>query len=163
MTRGAARLIVALWAVAIVAPLAAGAQRVRLTLSGFPLQVATTTGADFDAGSVALGSMSFTADMTTGIPLIPVATTVSVYCDAPCPQSGSLPAAGLQWRRADLATWNTLTTSPTLVETRNVTFLGANDPWGNTVAWRYLLSWTANPPTAETRWRIRFQLTTSAP
>lgn len=163
MTRGAARLLVALWAGAVVAPLTVDAQRVRLTLSGFPLQVTTTTGADFDAGSVALGSMSFTVDMTLGVPLTATATTVSVSCDAPCPQSGSLSLAALQWRRADLATWNTLTTSPTLVETRSVTFLGANDPWSNTVAWRYLLTWTANPPAAATRWRIRFQLTTSAP
>jgi len=152
-------------ALAVIPATDAVAQNTRIDLSGFPLQVTSTTGADFEAGSVALGSTGFTVDArTSNGPFTTRTTTVSVYCGAAnCPQAGTLQETSLQWRRADLAVWNTLTTAPVTVETRNITFNGVNDPWGNTLVWRYLLNWTTNPATAMTRWRIRFQLTTTAP
>ena len=165
MTARTAAAIAALYVMTLVPGTASARQNTRITLSGFPLAVATTTGADFQAGFVSLGTMSFSVDATTLSLLFTTRTaTVAVLCDAgSCPQTGTLPVSGLQWRRADLATWNTLTTSPVVVETRSMTWGGTNDPWSNSVEWRYQLSWTATPPQALTRWRIRFQLTVTAP
>jgi hypothetical protein len=142
----------------------AGAQNTVLTVTGFPLSVTSTTGADFETGSVSLGTTSFSVNATTNAGFATRTTTVSVRCSAGnCPNTGTLSLTGLQWRRVDQATWNQLTTTVAAVETRQITFNGANDPWGNSIEWRYLLSWTANPPTAMTRFRIRFQLTTTSP
>lgn len=136
-------------------------RRTTLTLSGFPLTASTTTTDEFDNGFSALGSTSFTVDLTTNnnASFLNRRTTVSIACAAPCPAGSS----NLQWRRADQATWNTLTTTFVTVEERVATFGGANDPWGNTLAWRYLLSWTGSPPTAAQQFRIQMQLITSAP
>jgi hypothetical protein len=70
---------------------------------------------------------------------------------------------GLQWRRADLATWNTLTTAFVTVEARTATFNGANDPWNNAMFWRYVLTYTGTPPTAASEFRIQYQLQVTAP
>ncbi|WKW11959.1 hypothetical protein Strain138_001230 [Pseudogemmatithrix spongiicola] len=144
-----------------------GAQNRRtvLTVSGLPLSVTNPTATDFEAGSVSLGSSTFSVDLTTnvggGFPVR--VTTVNVRCQTACPNSGTLPVSALQWRRSDLGTWNTLTTGFALVETRTATFNGTNDPWSNSIFWRYLLSWTGTPPTAATQFRIDFQLVVTAP
>jgi hypothetical protein len=147
--------------------LGAQGQRIsELTISGFPLTVTGATTVEFEAGAVALGSTSFSIDLTknTGAGgFSPRITTVNVQCGAPCPASGGLSLAGLQWRRADLGTWNTLTTTYALIETRTATFDGTNDPWGNSVAWRYQLSWTGTPPAAATQFNIQFQLVVTSP
>ncbi|HKS07560.1 MAG TPA: hypothetical protein VJR92_14755 [Gemmatimonadaceae bacterium] len=160
-----AAFVAVLWAFALTPVDASARQNTRISLSGFPLQVLTTTGADFEAGFVSLGTTSFSVNATTlSLLFVNRTATVAVLCDAgSCPNAGALPVSGLQWRRADLATWNTLTTSPVDVETRSMTYGGTNDPWGNSLVWRYLLNWTSNPPAAMTRWRIRFQLTVTAP
>lgn len=149
----------------VVATGAAQPPRTVLTVSGLPLSVTNPTADDFDAGSVSLGSSAFTVDLTTngGGGFSPRVTTVSVRCTSTCPSSGTLPVASLQWRRADLGTWNTLTTAFVAVETRTATFAGANDPWSNSIFWRYLLSWTTRPPAAATQFRLDFQLQVTAP
>lgn len=140
-------------------------RRTVLTISGLPLAAANPTATDFDNGSVSVGSSSFSVDLTTnaggGFPVR--VTTVQVRCQSPCPNSGTLPLASLQWRRADLGTWNTLTTTFVTVETRTATFGGTNDPWSNSVFWRYNLSWTTRPPVADTEYWIDFQLVVTAP
>jgi len=149
----------------VAAPAAAQrGRRTTLTVTGLPFTVTQTTPADFDAGSVILGTLTFTVDATSNRPAFsPRATTVSVRCFAPCPATGTLNAAALQWRRGDLGTWNTLTTAQALVETRNVTFNGPNDPWSNTIQFRYLLNWATTPPTAATQFRVQLQLVVAAP
>ncbi len=143
-----------------------GNRRTSLTVTGLPLSVATTTTADFDAGSVSLGSMSFVVDLRTNVGgggFSPRVTTVQVRCGAPCPTSGTLTVGALQWRRSDLGVWNALTTAFVTVETRTAAFNGVNDPWGNSIFWRYALTWTGTPPTAATAFQLEFQLTVAAP
>ncbi|MEX2181958.1 MAG: hypothetical protein WD771_07945 [Gemmatimonadaceae bacterium] len=132
-----------------------------LTLSGFPLTVSTTTPADFDAGSVPLGTTGFTVDLTSnaGPGFATRVTTVNVQCGLPCPAG----VTSLQWRRNDLSVWNTLTTSFALVESRTATFNGVNDPWSNSMLWRYLVGWTTNPPAPTEQYLITFQLVVTAP
>lgn len=161
-----ALVLLALASGAIASLEAQGNRRTNLTVTGLPLSVATTTTADFDALSVAIGSFSFTVDLTTnsgGAGFSPRSTTVQVRCGTPCPATGTLAVESLQWRRSDLGTWNPLTTAYVTVENRTATFGGANDPWSNTVFWRYALSWTAHPPTAATAFYLQFQLTVAAP
>jgi hypothetical protein len=145
---------------------AQGNRRTNITTTGFPLATTSTSPADFDAGFVSIGSTTFTIDLRTNTGaggFSPRVTTVNVQCAAPCPATGTTALSGLQWRRADLGVWNTLTTSYVLVESRTAAFNGANDPWQNTLEWRYLLSWTGTPPAAATDFYIRFELVVTAP
>lgn len=138
--------------------------RTTLTVSGWPLAAASTSAAEFEAGSVALGSTAFTVDLVaTNPPLTSRSTMVEVQCVPACPRSGTLPLAGLQWRRDDQATWTTLTTAYAIIETRTATFNGTNDPWSRTMLWRYALTWAGNPPTAVSEFRLRFRLTVAPP
>lgn len=140
-------------------------RRTALTVTGLPVTVSNISASDFEAGSRVLGSLTFTVDATSNNPAFsPRLTTVNVRCFAPCPTTGTLAATGLQWRRGDLAAWNALTTTQTLVETRTVTFGGTNDPWTNSIQFRYLLDWaTTAPTTAPTTFQVEVQLTVAAP
>lgn len=145
---------------------AQGNRRTNLTTTGFPIGATTTTPVDFDAGFVSIGSTGFTIDLRTnagGGGFSPRVTTVRVRCGSPCPASGTLPVSGLEWRRADLGVWNPLTTAFVEVETRTATFNGTNDPWSNSVFWRYALTWTGTPPTAQTQYFLEFELQVTAP
>lgn len=143
---------------------AQGGRHTTLTITGFPLSVVSTDGAVFEAGAVPLGSTSFTVAATRNQPnFSPRVTTVQIQCSGACPRSGTLALSGLQWRRDDQATWTTLTATYTTVETRTLTVGGANDPWGRTLLWRYLLDWTANPPTPTTQYFVRLQLLVAQP
>lgn len=141
------------------------AQRVQLTISGLPLTTPTTSPNDFDAGSVALGSTGFSVEVVNNNNTRR-RTTVSVRCALPCPATGSLDLSRVQWRRADLGSWNSLTTSftaPSVVEFRNIQNGVENDPWSNSIFWRYLLDWVLTPPAAASRFNLEFQLTVAAP
>ncbi|HXH63115.1 MAG TPA: hypothetical protein VNG95_02970, partial [Gemmatimonadales bacterium] len=52
----------------------------------------------------------------------------------------------LQWRRSDLAAWNSVTGVDLTIESRTIRKNGINDPWSNSIFFRSLLSWTADPP-----------------
>jgi hypothetical protein len=52
----------------------------------------------------------------------------------------------LQWRRSDLATWNSITLIDSQVEQRVLIRGVSNDPWSNTIFFRMLLSWTTDAP-----------------
>lgn len=139
-------------------------RRTQLTVTGLPFTVTQTTPADFDAGFVILGTLTFTVDATSNFPSFsPRLTTVNVRCFAPCPSSGTLSATRVQWRRGDLGTWNNLTTTLSPVEARTVTPGGANDPWTNTIQFRYTLAWASVPPTAATQFRVELELVVTAP
>lgn len=146
-----------------VSPLSAqGNRRTVLTVTGFPLTVATTSADDFTTGSISFGSTSFSVDLTTnsgGGGFSPRVTTVNVLCAAGCPGT----VAQVQWRRADLGVWNSLTTAPVFIEARTATFSGTNDPWSRSVEWRYLLVWATTPPAAEVSFPISFELVVTAP
>lgn len=161
--RGAVTLLFA----GFLVPAALPAQlwQTNLAVAGWPLTVTTTSGADFEAGFVALGTTTFTVNATSNLFSLRTnrVTTVGVRCVAACPRSGTLALAGLQWRRNDLATWNTLTTAVVTVEQRTLTYNGTNDPWSNSVSWRYLLDWTATPPTAASQFRVQFNLVVTSP
>jgi hypothetical protein len=145
---------------------AQGNRRTTLATTGFPISATSTTPVDYDAGFVAIGSTTFTVNLTTnagGGGFSPRVTTVRVRCGSPCPASGTLPVSGLEWRRSDLGTWTPLTTAFADVEVRTATFNGTNDPWSNSLFWRYALTWAGVPPTAQTQYFIEFQLQVTAP
>jgi len=142
-----------------------GSRRTRLTITGFPLTVASTTIAQFDAASIIIGNTTFTVDLRTnngGGGFSPRVTTVQVNCLAPCPTTGTLPVGSLQWRRSDLAAWTPLTTAPVTIETRTGVFNGVNDPWSNSMQWRYVPNWVDTPP-GSASFRIQYQLVVTAP
>lgn len=147
--------------IGLAAPVEAQGRRTVLTITGLPLAVASTSPNDFDAGSVSIGSNGFSVDLTTnsGGGFSPRVTTVNVRCAVGCPAG----VTNLQWRRNDLGTWNTLTTTFALVESRTAAFSGVNDPWSNSIFWRYQLTWTGSPPAAITTFNLEFQLVVTAP
>lgn len=141
---------------------AQGNRRTNVTVAGFPLTVTNTTPADFDAAFVTFGSTSFTVDLRTNVGgggFSPRVTTVNVRCGAPCPGT----VGQLQWRRADLGIWNSLSTAFNTVESRTAAFNGVNDPWTNSMEWRYVLLWATTPPSAQVQFPIDFELVVTAP
>lgn len=142
---------------------AQGGRRTFLNISGLPLTVTSTSAADFEAGAVQIGTMTFTVDLTANNPnFSPRLTTVEVRC-AVCPAAGTIATAGLQWRRGDLGTWNPLTATFAFVEQRLAFWQGANHPWSNTISFRYALDWVTSAPAAATEFQLEFQLTVAAP
>lgn len=154
-------LLVAVVALGASADLQAQNRRTVLSVTGLPLSLTSTTTTDFDAGSASVGVVSFTVDLTTnsggGFPVR--VTTVQVRCGATC--TGAF--GRLQWRRNDLGTWNTLTTSYVVIETRTATFGGTNDPWGNSILFRRLLDYATDAPSGPTAFTLQFQLVVTAP
>jgi hypothetical protein len=142
---------------------AQGGRRTFLYVTGLALTVTSTSAADFESGAVQIGTMTFTVDLTANNPnFSPRLTTVAMRC-AVCPASGTISAAGLQWRRGDLGTWNPVTATFTFVEQRLAFWQGANDPWSNTISFRYALDWATSAPAAATEFQLEFQLTVAAP
>lgn len=136
-------------------------QQIRLTIAGLPLTKPSTPVTDFDAGSAIYGAMSFEVDVRSNGPQ--KVTTVSVRCATPCPATGTLSLARVQFLSNTDSDWRQLTTSYQAVQSRNATRNVLNDPWSGTITWRYLLDWVATPPTAASRFNLQFQLTVAAP
>lgn len=154
----------------LLCPVLAEGQGRRLTelaVAGFPLAITETTVADYDAGAVALGSTTFTVDLTRnagGGGFSPRQTTVNVRCASPCPTSGTLDGSALQWRLLSSGSFVPLTTAFALVESRVAAFNGANDPWSNSIVWQYALDWaTATPTAVDAVFTIEFELVVTAP
>jgi hypothetical protein len=61
---------------------------------------------------------------------------------------GSKPVADLQWRRGDLGSWQSLTQSDVLVESRTYTLDASRPAWENTIYFRVVLRWVGEPPAA---------------
>src|SRR5688572_12689671 len=144
--------VVLLLAAVMAQPQDTYAQRTRMTVSGFPVNFPTPLGADFDAGFIdSATGITFTVDAQSGTNTQRT-TTIMIRCAAPCPTTGTKPVGDLKWRRADLGTWNTLTTTNTLVESRpvfrNQPLPASNDPWSNTLYFQFALSWVGDPPAA---------------
>jgi len=148
----------------LLAPAALSAQRVNLNVTGFPIAFPTPTGADFAAGYIESSTVTtFTVDAQTGPPSLLRTVTVSVRCRTPCPATGSKAAGTLQWRRADQATWHTLTTANSPIESRPMQRNTLNDPWSNSIVWRFLLDWQTDAPGPASRFDIVFTLTVTSP
>jgi hypothetical protein len=161
-------LVLMLVAVAFGQPSHLHAQRTKMSITGFPLTFAAPTGADFEAGSITSATgVTFTVDATTGATTQRTAT-VAIRCGAPCPTTGTKSLSHLSWRRADLSTWNVLTTTDTQIETR-LMYRGqplpaSNDPWSNTLYFKFLLNWLTDPPSATANsYNIIFTLTVTVP
>lgn len=122
-----------------------GAAQVDITLTGAPNVFPAPTVADYDAGVVSNPTgITFTINVSGGAAANRT-TIVSVRSSA-ASLGGGKPLSDLQWRRADLATWNTMTTTDATIESRPVRKNNLNDPWSNTVFFRMLLSWTGDLP-----------------
>jgi hypothetical protein len=140
------------------------AQKTTVTVSGFPLTV-TPTAVDFAndpsvsgySGFATTSAFTYSVAITTA-PGTSRTMTVSVACGTPCPASGSKALSSLQWRRNDLSTWNTLTTTAAAIETRT-----GKTAWSNSVFFRFLLNWTTDTTLAATSYNITVTLTVTIP
>lgn len=154
--------------IAIWQPSHLHAQRTRLVVTGFPVNFPAPTGSDFDIGSIASATgITFTVDALRGTTSQRTAI-VSIRCAAPCPRTGSKPVSQLSWRRADLLTWNALSTTDAVIEARPM-FRGqplpaSNDPWTNTLYFRFTLGWLTDPPAVtQNQYNIIMTLTVTVP
>jgi hypothetical protein len=141
-------------ALALVAsPLAA--QKTSLTLAGGTISFPAPTAADYIAGFVnSTGGVTFTVAAQTGVSRT---TTISIRSTSASLGNGKV-IGDLQWRRSDLATWNSITLTDAQVEQRIVIRNGLNDPWSNTVFFRMVLSWTSDAPAT---YSANYQITLS--
>jgi hypothetical protein len=119
------------------------AQKTSLTLASATVTFPAPTAADFINGYVdAPTGMTFTINSTSG----PQRTTTISIRSISANLGGGKAIADLQWRRSDLATWNSITLTDAQVEQRVVVNKGLNDPWSNTIFFRLLLNWTTDAP-----------------
>jgi hypothetical protein len=124
-----------------------GAQRTILTVTGGTISFPAPTAADYDAGYIdsPTGAV-ITVNAQTG-----ASRTTTIAIRATSASLGGGKAIGeLQWRRSDLAVWNSITLTDAQVEQRVQIRNGLNDPWSNTIYFRMLLDWTTDPPATYT-------------
>ncbi|HEX2693338.1 MAG TPA: hypothetical protein VHL12_04690 [Gemmatimonadaceae bacterium] len=122
-------------------PLAA--QKTNLTVTGGSITFPTPTVADYINGYVdAAAGVTFTIAAQTGSSRT---TTVSVRSTSANLGGGKL-IGDLQWRRADLATWNSISLTDAQIEQRTLVRNSLNDPWSNTIFFRMVLSWATDAP-----------------
>lgn len=116
-----------------------------LTVSGAPLSFGNPTAADLTAGLLEAASpVSFQVDVDSAG--VPVTTTVSIRAVGG-DIGGMKSVADLQWRRGDLGTWQSLTESDAIIETRSYSGNQA-ETWGNTIHFRVVLRWVGDSPSA---------------
>ena len=138
---GGSTIAAILLAMAFASPLAA--QRTNLTVTGGTISFPAPTAADYIAGFInSTSGVTFTIDAQTGTSRT---TTISIRSTSPDLGGGKV-LGDLQWRRSDLATWNSITLTDAQVEQRIVIRNVSNDPWSNTIFFRMILGWTADPP-----------------
>ena len=123
------------------------AQKSILTVAGGTVTFPAPTAADFDAGYInSPTGATFTVNAQTGASRT---TTVSISSTSATLGGGKV-IGELQWRRSDLAVWNSMAVTDAQVEQRVQVRNGLNDPWGNTIFFRMLLNWTTDPPATYT-------------
>jgi len=122
-------------------PLAA--QKTTLTLASGAVTFPAPTATDYINGFVdAPTGMTFTVNSNNGAQRT---TTISIRSIS-ANLGGGKAIADLEWRRSDLATWNSITLTDAQVEQRIVVNNGLNDPWSNTIFFRMILHWTTDAP-----------------
>jgi hypothetical protein len=125
----------------VATPLAA--QKTILTVAGGTINFAAPTAADYIAGFINSGTgATFTLNAQTGASRT---TTISIRSLSASLGNGKL-IGDLEWRRSDLATWNSITLTDAQVEQRVQVRNGLNDPWSNTIFFRMVLTWTTDAP-----------------
>ena len=153
------------WLIASVTAVAAPrglAAQVRMTLTQTPNVFPAPAVADYNAGLIANPTgIVFTVDVRSGPAGTQRTTTVSVRSSSATLGGGKV-LSDLQWRRADLATWNAMTTVNATIESRPVRRNNLNDPWSNTVFFRMLLSWATDAPATYSAGLV-FTLTLTTP
>ena len=128
----------------LASPLAAQNPVTSLTLAGAVITFPAPTAADYINGFVnSATGVTFTVNATAGNQSH--TTTVAIRTSSANLGGGKL-VADLQWRRSDLATWNSITSTNVQVEQRVVVRNGTNDPWNNTIFFRLLVRWATDPP-----------------
>jgi hypothetical protein len=132
---------VAVALVLVASPLAA--QKTSLTVSGGTVTFPAPTATDYIAGFVnATSGVTFTVKSLNGVQRT---TTITIRSTSADLGNGKV-IGDLQWRRSDLATWNSITLTDAQVEQRIVINRALNDPWSNTIFFRIVLDWTADGP-----------------
>ena len=135
---------VSLALVLLASPLAAQNPKTTLTLAGAVITFPAPTAADYINGFVnSATGVTYTVDATNGNQSH--TTTVSIRASSANLGNGKV-LADLQWRRSDLATWNSITSLNVQVEQRIQIRNVLNDPWTNTIFFRMLLNWTTDAP-----------------
>lgn len=148
-TSAAVLLALALFA----SPIAA--QKTTLSVTGGTVAFPAPTAADYIAGFIgASNGATFTINSVNGLART---TTISIRSTS-ASLGGSKVIGDLQWRRSDLATWNSITLTDAQVEQRIVINKGLNDPWSNTIFFRMLLNWTSDGPAT---YSANYQITLS--
>ena len=143
----AGRLFLLLGLVCFASPVAA--QTTTLLLGGNIITFPAPTATDYVNGYVySATGVLFTVDATSDAGQA-TTTTVAIKSTSANLGNGKV-LADLQWRRSDLATWNSITLANVNVESRSQTFNGANDPWSNTIFFRMKLTWTTDAPAVYT-------------
>ena len=138
---GSTSLAISLALALLASPLAA--QKTQLTVTGATITFPAPTAADYIAGFVNSSTgASFTINSQNGVPRT---TTISVRSTSTSLGNGKL-IGDLQWRRSDLASWNSITLTDAQIEQRVVINKGLNDPWSNTIFFRMVLNWTSDAP-----------------
>ena len=148
-TSAAVLLALALFA----SPIAA--QKTTLSVTGGTVAFPAPTATDYIAGFIdASTGATFTINSLNGLART---TTISIRSTS-ASLGGSKVIGDLQWRRSDLATWNSITLTDAQVEQRIVINKGLNDPWGNTIFFRMLLGWISDGPAT---YSANYQITLS--
>lgn len=123
------------------------AQKTNFTVTGGTITFPAPTVADYINGYInSTTGVTFTINSQSGVNRT---TTVSIRSTSADLGNGKL-LGDLQWKRSDLATWNSITLVDNPVEQRIVINKGLNDPWSNTVFFRMTLSWATDAPATYT-------------
>lgn len=131
---------------------------VTLTVTGGPLAFPAPTATDFTNGFLtAAGQIKYALSGSGGPPSTSRTTTISIHATT-ATLGGTYTVGHLQWQRADLATWNSISTTDTQVESQAFT---RSAPWNNALNFRLLLDWTT--PTGSYSTSIVITLTTTTP
>lgn len=131
------------------------AQKTNLTLAGGTITFPAPTAADYIAGFINSASgVTFTVAAQTGASRT---TTISIRSTSANLGGGKV-IGDLQWRRSDLATWNSITLTDAQVEQRILVRGVSNDPWSNTIFFRMNLSWATDAPAT---YSANYQITLS--
>jgi len=127
----------------LASPMAAQNPVTSLTLAGQVITFPAPTAADYINGFVnSATGVTYTVNATNGNQSH--TTTVLIRATSANLGGGKV-LADLQWRRSDLATWNSITSVNAAVEARIVVRNVLNDPWNNTIFFRMILLWATDP------------------
>ncbi|HTD82762.1 MAG TPA: hypothetical protein VK648_03125 [Gemmatimonadaceae bacterium] len=145
----------AIWLALVLVASPLAAQKTILTLTGGTITFPAPTAADYIAGFVnSTTGVTYTVDAQTGTSRT---TTISIRSTSADLGNGKV-IADLEWRRSDLATWNSITLTDAQVEQKVVIRGALNDPWSNTIFFRMVLNWTSDAPAT---YSANYQITLS--